>query len=160
MDKVPQKYVPKSLSKNDAKIIKAELRKSRKLYNENKFYQRRKVNSYKSRKSGWIKKLKSMYKQGDEPLTLKNIARMTKCKVAGLKRIIRKGKGAYYSSGSRPNQSAFTWGRARLYSALAGGPAARIDLHILKESCHSRSKSLRLAKKVKAMTSKRRKVRL
>ena len=54
--------------------------------------------------------------------------------------------GAYYSSGSRPNQTPHSWGYARLYSALAGGPAAKVDYHILKDGCSKKSKSLKLAK--------------
>ena len=155
MPRVPQKYVPKSLSNKDAARIRAGLLKSRRLYRKRKFYHRGKVKSYTSKKSGWIKKLKELYVMDRKPLTLKNIARVTKCKVAGLKQIIRNGKGAYYSSGSRPNQTAFSWGKARLYSALAGGPAARTDLHILKKYCHPISKSLKLANKMKGTASKK-----
>ena len=38
-----------------------------------------------------------------------------------------KGEGAYYSSGSRPNQSPQSWGIGRYSSVLLGGPARRID---------------------------------
>jgi hypothetical protein len=38
--------------------------------------------------------------------------------------------GAYYSSGSRPNQTPMSWGRARLASVIMGGPSRRIDKDI------------------------------
>ena len=42
--------------------------------------------------------------------------------------ILNKGRGAYYSSGSRPNQTPQrTWARARLYSVIMGGPARKVD---------------------------------
>ena len=40
--------------------------------------------------------------------------------------------GAYYSSGSRPNQTAQSWGKARMYSYILGGPARRVDREITK----------------------------
>ena len=41
-----------------------------------------------------------------------------------------KGKGAYYSSGSRPNQTAHSWAYGRLASVILGGPARKIDKSI------------------------------
>lgn len=49
---------------------------------------------------------------------------------AGIRRVLDKGRGAYYSSGSRPNQTPDSWARARLASVLMGGPARRIDRDI------------------------------
>ena len=46
-----------------------------------------------------------------------------------------------------------------MYSAVTGGPAARVDKKILEEGCKKNSKALRLAKKAKIPT-KRKKVRL
>jgi hypothetical protein len=64
-----------------------------------------------------------------------------------LAKIINKGEGAYFSSGSRPNQSAQSWGIARLASAITGGKAAAVDYNILEKGCKSNSKALTLAKK-------------
>ena len=47
--------------------------------------------------------------------------------------ILRKGRGAYYSSGSRPNQTAESWARARLASSVTGGKAAKYDYKHLEE---------------------------
>ena len=61
--------------------------------------------------------------------------------------MVQKGQGAYYSSGSRPNQTGHSWGYARMASAITGGKASAVDFHILKEECKKDSKALRLAKK-------------
>ena len=58
-----------------------------------------------------------------------------------------KGRGAYYSSGSRPNQTAESWAVPRLASALTGGNASAYDFHILKEHCAPKSKPLQMARK-------------
>jgi hypothetical protein len=65
--------------------------------------------------------------------------------VKALRDIVRKGEGAYYSSGSRPNQTSRSWGVARLASAITGGPASRIDKKILAEGCDPGSPALALA---------------
>ena len=55
--------------------------------------------------------------------------------------------GAYYSSGSRPNQTAESWGIARLGSAITGGPSSMVDYHILEKECKNDSIALKMAKK-------------
>jgi len=60
---------------------------------------------------------------------------------------VKKGEGAYYSSGSRPNQTAQSWGYARLASALTGGPSSVIDYHILRDGCASNSRPLKMARR-------------
>jgi hypothetical protein len=67
--------------------------------------------------------------------------------MSALQKIVKKGEGAYYSSGSRPNQSPQSWGYARLASALTSGKAAAVDYDILEKGCSKRSKALTLAKK-------------
>jgi hypothetical protein len=48
----------------------------------------------------------------------------------GQELIIEKGKGAYYSSGSRPNQTPTSWALARLASVIMNGPARKVDKKI------------------------------
>ena len=48
---IPVKYLPFRLSKKDKKRQKRELKKSRKLYKKGKYYTRKKVKSFKSKKS-------------------------------------------------------------------------------------------------------------
>lgn len=146
MTSVPERYVPKILSKKDKKKQKKELRKSRKLYKKGKYHTRKEVSSFKSKKSNHVLNAIKMYKV-DKILPSKKLAKATKCSVKVLKKIQQKGMGAYYSSGSRPNQTAHSWGRARLASAITGGKASAVDYNLLEENCDKSSKALKLAKK-------------
>ena len=47
--------------------------------------------------------------------------------------ILKKGKGAYASSGSRANVNPFQWALARLASVLTFGPSLKVDKDILPE---------------------------
>lgn len=51
----------------------------------------------------------------------------------GIEEILRKGRGAYYSSGSRPNVSRAQWAWARLASVIMGGKARDVDKAIWKK---------------------------
>ena len=82
---------------------------------------------FKSKRSGWVKKFedKHGHKITDEKWIHDNIITRT-----GQKKIIDKGMGAYYSSGSRPNQTPHSWGYGRLGSVILGGPARKVDKNI------------------------------
>lgn len=69
------------------------------------------------------------------------------CSKDALNAIVKKGQGAYFSSGSRPNQTGHSWGIARLASAITGGKAAAVDYNILEKGCNKNSKALKMAKK-------------
>ena len=71
----------------------------------------------------------------------------TGCKLSALKHIIKKGEGAYYSSGSRPNQSAKSWGLARLASSLTAGKSAAVDYDIIEKGCNHKKLAFILANK-------------
>jgi hypothetical protein len=81
-----------------------------------------------------------------------------------LREIVRKGEGAYYSSGSRPNQTAQSWGLARLASSITAGKSASVDFNILEKGCNHNKKAYKLAlqsrKKYKFGRSKTKKVKL
>jgi hypothetical protein len=62
---------------------------------------------------------------------------------------VSKGEGAYYSSGSRPNQTPQSWGIARLASSITGGKAAAVDYNILDKGCNHKKKAFSLANKSK-----------
>jgi hypothetical protein len=146
--KVPIRYVPSTLSTRDTVKQKHYIDRSRKLYLNGKYYQRPKIKSFTSKKSSHVFRATNLY---GVP-TMKpsaTLARATKCKKWALNKIINKGRGAYYSSGSRPNQTPDSWGYARLASALTGGPSSQIDYHILEKGCQKGSTALRLANKVK-----------
>jgi hypothetical protein len=77
----------------------------------------------------------------------KELARKTGCSISSLNQIVKKGKGAYYSSGSRPNQTPQSWGLARLASALTAGKAAAVDYDIISKGCKHTKKAFILANK-------------
>ena len=148
MTNVPVRYLPKSLSRRDRLRQRRSLKQSRRAYKRGQYIKRPPVKSFKSRKSDHVKKAESMY--GIKPLRLNHdLAKRTRCRLAGLKKIMRKGQGAYYSSGSRPNQTAHSWGYARLASSITGGKAAAVDNHILEEYCEPTSRALRLSRQAK-----------
>lgn len=141
---IPIKYLPRRLSFKDKKLQLKQLKASRNAYKKKRYLTRKPVDSYKSKKSHHIVRAQKLYK-------LKNIAinselvNATRCSKSALLKILKKGRGAYYSSGSRPNQSAHSWGYARLASAISGGKAAAIDYKILEQGCSANSKALKLA---------------
>ena len=150
--KYSNKYLPKSLSKKDKKKQKKSLNKSRKDYLSKKYYNRPKVKSYKSKPSSWTQKFHELYPNSK---SYTEISKVTGIPAKALKAVVRKGRGAYYSSGSRPNQTGHSWGRARLASAITGGKAAAVDFHILEKSCKKNSKALKLAKRVRGTGTRR-----
>lgn len=153
MFSVPRRYVPSFLTKKDKKKQSKELRRSRRAYKKGKYYTRKKVKSFKSKVSPHVIKARKMYKINKISAS-KTLARKTKCKIKGLRKIVKKGQGAYYSSGSRPNQTGHSWGRARLASSITGGKASAVDYKILLENCSKKSKALRLAKRARTKYNK------
>lgn len=152
--KIPVKYVPSTLNKRSKKQQIKQIIKSKKLYKKKKYHTRKKIPGFKSKKSNHITNAQSIYKVSDIKPS-KQLANATKCNIKGLSKIVKKGQGAYFSSGSRPNQTAHSWGYARLASAISGGKASIIDFNILKENCSKSSKALKLAinaKKNKSIT--------
>ena len=141
-----KKYLPKSLSRKDMKKQFNMLKRSIRDYKKGKYYTRKQVKSFKSKPSGHVANAVKTYKV-NKITANKNLSKKTGCKVSTLRKIVKKGMGAYYSSGSRPNQTAQSWGRARLASAITGGPSSKVDIHELKKGCSKKSKALRLAKK-------------
>jgi hypothetical protein len=79
---------------------------------------------FKSKRSSWAEKFEKKYgtKISDTDFIHKNIITKT-----GQEKIINKGRGAYFSSGSRPGQTPQSWGLGRLASVIMGGPARKID---------------------------------
>ena len=146
--KINLKYLPKFLTRKDRKSQSKMLMKSRRLYKKGSYYTRRKISSFKSKKSPHILKAEKIYKV-DKIGATNQLAKATGCSKSALAKIINKGEGAYYSSGSRPNQSAQSWGLARLASSITAGKAAAVDYNILEKGCKPKSKALTMAKKAK-----------
>ena len=144
--RLPMRYLPKMLSRKDRKTQLRSLTKSRKLYKRGKYYTRPPLKTFVNKKSNHVSIAKHMYKI-DSIVPSKELSLKTNCSINALKQIVKKGEGAYYSSGSRPNQTARSWGIARLASSITGGKASAVDYHILEKGCnHKTSKAFRLAK--------------
>jgi hypothetical protein len=149
---VPIRYVPKKLKGSDKQKQIRMLLKSRKMYKRNKYYTREKLKTFHSKKSNHINNAKKIYKiQKITPN--KQLSLATGCSISSLKKIVRKGEGAYYSSGSRPNQTAQSWGLARLASAVTGGRASTVDFDIIQKGCNHNKKAYLLANKTKKIYS-------
>ena len=142
--KVPRRYIPKQLTRKDRKIQQRELKRSRRLYQQGKYYTRTKLASFPTKVSPHILAARKVYNITDvRPSAL--LAKKTGCSLKALQHIVKKGVGAYFSSGSRPNQTGLSWGYARLASAITGGKASAVDYTILKMGCKRDSKALHLA---------------
>lgn len=117
---LPKKYVPKSLTPEDRK-------KQIKSIKEGK--ERPKVESFKSKRSSNVAAFEKKYKTkiSDFDFISKNII-----KKKGIDEIIAKGKAAYFSSGSRPNQTPTSWALARLAAVIMkpSGAARKVDMAI------------------------------
>lgn len=146
--KINLRYLPKILTRKDRKFQWRELFKSRKLYKKGVYHSRPKVKSFKSKKSKHIIKAEKIYGVSKIGAT-DELAKATGCNKKALAKIINKGAGAYYSSGSRPNQTAQSWGVARLASAITSGKAAAVDYNILEKGCKPKSKAFTLAKRAR-----------
>ena len=142
------RYLPKNLTSKDKKKQSKMLMKSRTLYKKGQYYTRKRLSSFKSQKSPHIKKAMKLYTV-DKIGATNELAKATGCSKNALAKIINKGEGAYYSSGSRPNQTAQSWGIARLASSITSGKAAAVDYTILEKGCRPKSKALTLAKKAR-----------
>jgi len=126
---LPKKYYSK-LSRKDKKKQLKSLKKSQKSYKKGKYFTRPKLKSFKEKKSSWTQKFHKLHPNAK---TLKQISDATGIPKPALSAVKKKGMGAYYSSGSRPNQTAESWGLARMYSYILGGPTRKVDNHITKK---------------------------
>lgn len=126
--KILKKYT-KGLSIKDKSRQKKNIRTTRRSYKRGKYVSRPKLKSFKKKESGWTAKFHKRY---PEAKSVPQISRATGIPTKALNAVKRKGMGAYYSSGSRPNQTAQSWGKARMYSYILGGPTRKIDREITK----------------------------
>lgn len=141
--KVVKRYV-KNITKEDQKKQYKAIQKSKQMYKQGKYYIRPTIKSFKSKPSSHVVKAKKIYNI-DKITASQELAKKSKCSIKGLRLIVKKGQGAYYSSGSRPSQTPHSWGRARLASSLTGGKSSGIDLDILTKHCRKGSLALKLA---------------
>ena len=128
--KLPKHYTS-GLSRKDKKKQQRYLKRSSRNYKKGEYTPRPKLKSFKNKKSNWTQKFEKKY--GEDVKTYKQISKATGIPVPALKAVVKKGMGAYYSSGSRPNQTAESWGKARMYSYIMGGPTRKVDHHITEK---------------------------
>lgn len=140
MNKINKKYY-NHLSQKDKKKQLALIEKSKKMYKKGKYFTRTKLD-YPIKVSPHIIRAQKLY--GTKIIPSKELAKQTGCSMNALKQIVKKGEGAYYSSGSRPSQTAHSWAYARLASAISGGKASKVDFHILK-TCNKTKKAYKLS---------------
>jgi hypothetical protein len=141
---VPVRYIPTTITQKDARKQTRELLRSRKMYKKGQYHTRSKIASFKSKPSGHIARAREIYKI-DHIVPSKELSRKTGCSVSALQKIVKKGEGAYFSSGSRPNQTAQSWGYARLASAITSGKSAAVDFDILEKGCNHSKRAYRMA---------------
>lgn len=133
---IPKRYLS-GLSRKDRKTQKKNILKARKSYKSikgkkknTKYVPRPKLKSFKSKKSSWTQQFHNLY---PGVKTIKDISKAVGIPKNALLQVKKKGMGAYYSSGSRPNQSAQSWGLARMYSYILGGKTRKIDHEITEK---------------------------
>jgi hypothetical protein len=120
--------------------------RSRKNYKQHIFNTRKRVRSFHSKPSKHILNAKRIY-EIETILPNSALAKATGCPVRILKQIVKKGEGAYYSSGSRPNQTPQSWAYARLASAVTGGKASIVD-YALVSQCDPSKQAYQLATRI------------
>jgi hypothetical protein len=81
----------------------------------------------KSKRSGFVVDFEKKY---GKKITDKKWIHTNIITNKGQELILAKGKGAYYSSGSRPNQTPSSWAYARLASVIMNGKARNVDKDI------------------------------
>ena len=125
-------YIPEELSDKDKRIQKQQIKKSREDYKKGIYSSRPKLKSFKGKTSKHIVDFQNRYphitsmKEFDAMQEEFGISR------EAIETVLRKGKGAYFSNGSRPNQTSDSWAYARLASTLLGRKACNVDKHVFK----------------------------
>tara|TARA_R100000951_G_scaffold97173_2_gene86765 strand:- start:381 stop:818 length:438 start_codon:yes stop_codon:yes gene_type:complete len=93
--------------------------------------------SAKSKQSTWTIKFNKKYEKQLENMkggkSKRNISKVTGIPFKAIDEVFKKGEAAYFSAGSKPNQTPQSWARARLYSYILGGGARKVDASITKK---------------------------
>lgn len=128
---IPNQYLNK-LSKSDRKKQKLHIIKSKQLVKKGIYHNRPKMASFKNKTSSHIVNFRK--KTCANITNPKEVFLASSISPKSQKKIVAKGKKAYYTSGSRPSQNPYSWGYARLASVLLKNKAYKIDKHILDEN--------------------------
>lgn len=125
---IPKRYIPDSLTPSQRqKQIKSIFEGT----------DRPKLN-IKTRKSSntilFNKKYGDRFKNLKGGKSVQNIAKVVGLPFRALKDIFERGEAAYRTGGSRPNQTPFSWARARMYGYIMGDKDVRkADADITKK---------------------------
>jgi len=113
---LPKKYTAGLNEKQKAKQVKS-IREGK---------ERPQFKDVKTKRSSHVKKFEDKYGYKiTDPRVKKEIISAT-----GFNQIVKKGEGAYFSGGSRPNTNPRQWGLARVASVIMGGNARKVDKDI------------------------------
>tara|TARA_E500000318_G_C3533826_1_gene201729 strand:+ start:815 stop:1231 length:417 start_codon:yes stop_codon:yes gene_type:complete len=117
--RIPKKYIPKGLSKKD---------KEKQLKSIFEGKKRPKLSSAPPKKrSPFVEQFKKKY---GVPITDLDWIDKNLLAREGIDQVLKKGRAAYFTSGSRPNVSQHQWAYARLGSVLLNKKARRVDKKI------------------------------
>jgi len=128
--KIPKRYIPAVLTRRDKeKQLKSILEQT----------DRPILKSFKSRRSSWSNLARDFF--GESNTSKEDMARILSKGnkkrynelMKGFDEIFDKGMKAYYTSGSRPNQTPYSWAYGRLFSVLFGGKSRDIDSNEVKK---------------------------
>jgi hypothetical protein len=93
---IPIRYLPNTLTTKDEGKQLRMLLQSRKMYKNNKYYTRKSVRSYTSKKSNHIKNAQKIYgikkKTPNKELSIKK-----GFSIDAIEKIVKKGEGSYFS---------------------------------------------------------------
>tara|TARA_B110001469_G_C9582665_1_gene289005 strand:- start:412 stop:846 length:435 start_codon:yes stop_codon:yes gene_type:complete len=139
MDKKINPFYLGGLNKKDINKHKKNILTRRKKYkkykSENKTkkdkYKKNTLESYKNKKSKHVINFEKKYKI--KITNSKKIEKQLGISEKAQFEIIKKGKGAFFSSGSRPNQTPHSWAYGRLASVILKKGAYKYDKHILEK---------------------------
>lgn len=135
---IPRKYYAGVKNSKERKRAIRDIKQSRRDYKRGKYHRKRiRVKSFRSKESPHVVRAKKLYNLTSMK-DLNEVSRKTGCSKESLRGIIRKGRGAFASSGSRPNQTSDSWAYARLASSISGGKAAKYDCKLLNAGKCSR----------------------
>jgi hypothetical protein len=113
---LPKKYTAGLNERQKAKQVKS-IREGK---------ERPQFKDVKTKRSTHVQKFEDKYGYKiTDPRVKKEIISAT-----GFDQIVKKGEGAYFSGGSRPNTNPKQWGLARVASVIMGGPARKVDKDI------------------------------
>jgi hypothetical protein len=127
---IQKRYIPESLTLEDLK---------KQLESIEEGTERPELKSFKSRPSKWTTMAKSYFgkdntaKEDMASALSKGNPRRQREIMKGFDEIYDRGMKAYETSGSRPNQTPYSWGQARVYGVLFGSPARNQDKDIVEK---------------------------